>query len=185
MFPDYKSNRAGTRKPTCYRALREYILENYETYLRPKLEADDILGILMTNDKIVKGDKVMVTEDKDLMGVPGKLYNTNKPDEGVVDIDEHEANYYFLFQVLVGDTADGYKGCPGIGPVKAPKVLIPSDEEKDFVHPGWQWEQIVKAYEKAGLSEEVALQQARVARILRTEDYDFKKKEPILWTPTV
>lgn len=38
------------------------------------------------------------------------------------------------------------------------------------------------AYEKAGLSEEEALTQARVARILRYEDVgkDFK---PILWTP--
>lgn len=181
VFPEYKANRVNTRKPVCYMALREHIMENYDTYLRPKLEADDILGILMTNPKIVEGDKIMVSEDKDLLCIPGKLYNTNKPDEGVLEISEQDANYYHLYQTLIGDTADGFKGCPGIGPVKAEKILM-------GVAPPWGtldevWQAILEAYEKAGLSEEVALQQARVARILRTEDYDFKNKEPILWTP--
>ncbi len=31
---------------------------------------------------------------------------------------------------------------------------------------------------------EDALQTARVARILRHTDYNFKTKEPILWQPT-
>jgi DNA polymerase-1 len=37
--------------------------------------------------------------------------------------------------------------------------------------------------EKHGLSEEYMLRQARLARILRASDYDFKRKEPILWLP--
>ena len=43
--------------------------------------------------------------------------------------------------------------------------------------------EIAKAYDKAGLSEEYALQQARVARILRAEDYDFHNKQVKLWRP--
>ena len=41
----------------------------------------------------------------------------------------------------------------------------------------------MSCYVKAGLSENVAIQQARVARILRAEDYDFRNKQPILWSP--
>lgn len=83
-----------------------------------------------------------------------------------------EADYQFLYQTLVGDATDNYKGCPKIGEVGAKRIL-----DKDC-----SWDAVVAAYEKAGLSEEEALTQARVARILRYEDVgkDFK---PILWTP--
>ena len=45
------------------------------------------------------------------------------------------------------------------------------------------WQHVLKAYAKAGLSEEEALTQARVARICRSNDYDFKTKQVILWSP--
>lgn len=45
------------------------------------------------------------------------------------------------------------------------------------------WPVVVQAYEKKGLSEEVALVQAQIARICRRDDYDFKRKEVILWKP--
>ena len=37
--------------------------------------------------------------------------------------------YNFWYQMLVGDTVDNIKGCPGIGPVKAKKVLEPGMSE--------------------------------------------------------
>ena len=39
------------------------------------------------------------------------------------------------------------------------------------------------AYIKAGYTRDDALEQARLARILRWTDWDEKKGEPILWTP--
>ena len=96
--------------------------------------------------------------------------------EGSANLDEiskEEADYNHLYQTLIGDTADNYKGCPGIGSVGAHKIL---DESPT-------WEAVVAAFEKKGLDEEEALLQARVARILRAEDYDFKKKVPKMWTP--
>jgi DNA polymerase-1 len=42
---------------------------------------------------------------------------------------------------------------------------------------------VTSAYASAGLSEDVALMNARVARICRADDYDFTKKEVILWEP--
>ena len=74
-------------------------------------------------------------------------------------------------QTLIGDIADGYKGCPGIGAVKAKKLL---DEAP-------VWATVKDAYEKAGLTEEDALQQARMARILRSSDYPDGQVK--LWSP--
>ena len=69
----------------------------------------------------------------------------------------------------MGDRADNYAGCPGVGDVTARKLL-----EKDC-----SWDTVVSAFEKVGLSEEDALVQARVARILRNTDY--KGTQVILW----
>ncbi len=44
-----------------------------------------------------------------------------------------------------------------------------------------QWELVVKAYEKQGLFEHDALQQARVARILRHGDYNMSTGEVKQW----
>ena len=43
------------------------------------------------------------------------------------------------------------------------------------------WDLVKKSFEKCGMTEEDALLNARMARILRFEDYDFKNKEAILW----
>ena len=43
------------------------------------------------------------------------------------------------------------------------------------------WKLVKNSYEKMGYTEEDALRNARMARILRAEDYDFKKKEVKLW----
>jgi DNA polymerase-1 len=81
-----------------------------------------------------------------------------------------------MFQTLVGDTSDGYKGCPGVGKVKAEKLLAGNDK--------LYWEIVRATFEKAGLTEQDALTQARLARILRFSDWDNEKKEPILWSPS-
>jgi len=60
--------------------------------------------------------------------------------------------------------------------VKAEQLLEGCPVEK------W-WEMIVAAYKAKGLGEEVALQNAQVARILQYTDYNFKAKEVILWQP--
>ena len=45
------------------------------------------------------------------------------------------------------------------------------------------WPVVTGAFEKAGLGEAEALTQARLARILRAEDWDFDNREVKLWTP--
>jgi DNA polymerase-1 len=42
----------------------------------------------------------------------------------------------------------------------------------------------VDAFAEKDLSEEVAIENARLAKILTANDYDFINKQPVLWTPT-
>jgi DNA polymerase-1 len=167
LLPTYKANRDKVRKPIILNELRSHLEANYQSFERPGLEGDDVLGILATSTKIVKGEKVIVTIDKDLKTIPGLHYNTNKPELGIYSITEDEADYWHLFQTLVGDSSDGYSGCPGIGPKKAETLLFDSPT----------WAAVEQVFQKAGLGSEEAKVQGKMARILRAQDYDFKKKQ--------
>jgi DNA polymerase-1 len=191
VYPLYKHNRKNNRKPVTYYYGRKYVEENYATMFRPGLEADDCLGILATGEVAgFMGDKVVCSIDKDMKSFPCQLYNWNHPEDGVLQIAEVDADFMFFMQVLMGDSTDGYPGCPGIGPVKADRLLAdclilpPAKTGVDsYLDKSHAWEVVVAAYEKKSLTEEDALVQARVARILRASDYDFTTKLPILWSP--
>ncbi|TAJ97137.1 MAG: hypothetical protein EPO10_28825 [Reyranella sp.] len=177
VYPKYKAHRKE-RKPLALQAVRDFLLSK-GAYLRPTLEADDVCGILATNSKIVPGPKIVVSIDKDLRTIPGRHFSPLKRDEGIVVVDAHEANYFHMMQTLTGDVVDGYPGCPNIGPVKAKTILAETgiDFGKSY------WDAVVETFEKKGLTADDALVQARVARILRASDYDFKQKKVRLWTP--
>ena len=171
LYADYKGNRP-TRKPMGFKAIRErVIMENADkVIIYPNLEADDVLGILATSDP----NNVIWSIDKDLKQIPGK----HLTEEGVIKVSQEEADAFFYRQILTGDATDNYKGCPGIGPVKAEGII------KLASGTGMEWSFILAAYKKAGLSEEEALVQARLARILRSSDWDDETQEVKLWTPT-
>lgn len=183
ILPTYKGHRK--RKPPGYREFQNWVLEEsgFETYLRPGLEADDCLGILQTR-ALRKGEEVMMwSADKDLMQIEGKhlvfdLKNhSSKPT--IVEVSELDGELLHVKQTLTGDVTDNYKGLAGYGDVKAKKLIAKFDGKplSDL------WGAVQEAYEASGQTREDMLVQARVARILRVDDYDFKKKEVILWTP--
>ncbi len=173
IFPGYKASRSGRRLPTGLKALKAHLADTYSSFIRPGLEADDVMGILSTHPKLIPGEKIIVSEDKDMATIPGLLFNPRKDE--LREVSEHEADYFHLYQTLIGDTADEYPGCPGVGPVKAAVIL--SEEP-------W-WPRVVAAFEKKGLTEADAILQARVSRILRSTDFNFQTKEPILWSPPI
>lgn len=177
IYPDYKSNRKGKPRPVCLPELRAYIRETCQVFERPTLEADDILGILATSQKILPAStqKIIVSVDKDMRSIPGQFYNA--ANGTTYTSTEQDADRWHMLQTLIGDSADGYPGCPGIGPKKAEALL---DGKSGYAE---MWPPVVAAYEKAGLTEAEALVQARIARICRVSDYDFKNKEVKLWIP--
>lgn len=168
VWTGYKSNRRKTRKPVGYVAFCDWVRETYSTASRPQLEADDVMGIIASKPGN-EGKVTIVSDDKDMKTIPGRLYRPMSDE--LLEISDADADRYFLTQVLTGDTADGYKGVPGIGPKKAEAILGPRPH----------WGAVEKAYIDAGLTRDDAIQQARLARILRWSDWN--EGEPMLWTP--
>ena len=159
ILESYKGTRKASQKPMGYHSLVEYLKEKYSYLQVPMLEADDTLGILATNGEYSRN--IIVSVDKDMLTIPCEYYNMDK--EVTETVDTKLADYMHLYQTLVGDSTDNYKGCPGVGPKKAADILkIPS------------WSRVVTAFEKAGLTPDDALVQARVARILRANEYNFE-----------
>lgn len=178
ILPSYKSNRKPESKPLLLSFLREFVMKTWDKqcFYRPTLEGDDVLGILSTAPDLVRGERIIVSIDKDFQSIPGRLFNPDKPERGVQEISHEQADYWHAYQTLTGDSTDGYKGCPGCGPKGATAILGPIPKAE-------YWAAIVAAYERKGLTEEDALVQARVARICRNQDYDRLKKQVILWSP--
>lgn len=178
ILPTYKSNRIRTRRPPMMVHLREELLERkpFKVLAVKTLEADDVAGITSTSmQKTGTYEPIIVSPDKDLLSIPGLLHR-----QGLTfEVSISEANRAHLFQTLVGDEIDGYKGLPGIGPKRADKILDDADTDsvKDM------WSSVAAAFIARGHTEMEALQQARVARILRDEDWDRTKREVVLWTP--
>lgn len=173
VLPSYKWNRKNQPKPLLFNELREAVLEDYLCLEQPILEGDDLMGIISTSNP---GKYIIASIDKDLMQIPGWHYNWNTDKRHRVT--KRIAEYFFYRQILTGDPGDGYTGIPGIGPIKADKILGVSSSPHEY------WASVVSAYLESGLTEDDAIQQARVAKILQKNDYDFQKGEVKLWTPS-
>ena len=168
IYPDYKGHRMK-RKPLGYKRLVNYCRENHNFKLIEGLEADDTIGIEAT--QFADPNNIVVSPDKDMRQIPSTLWNLT---DDVVEITKDDGDRWHLIQSLSGDPTDGYSGCPGIG-VKRATELLDKNENK--------WEAVCKAYRDRGLSDDDALLNARLAKILQKEDFDHDRNQPILWTP--
>ena len=174
VMPSYKDNRKQKRKPLILPVLRQYLIEKYKAYCWEGLEADDVLGILATTpDPYYDFEKIIVSIDKDMNQIP-----TNVSEDGVTfkSISKKDADYFFMVQTLTGDSVDGYTGLPSVGPKSAEKILGDPDKPIEEL-----WKLVLKAYEDKGFTKDEAIQQARVARILRKGEYNRKTKKVKLW----
>lgn len=190
ILDSYKGGRS--KKPPGYREFQEWIAESavkelseqckteFIHYERETLEGDDVLGILATGAfDFLPGQKVISSIDKDLKSVPGLHWRLDENGKGVLsEVLLDDADMFHATQTLTGDTTDGYTGLPGIGPKKAEAILEGLKGNLPAM-----WKAVQDAYEKKGLTRDDMLVQARVARILRAGDYDFEKRQPILWSP--
>ena len=165
IYPDYKGHR-NRKKPCGYKRVIEKLKTDYRVIIKDGLEADDSMGVYATKYP----GNIIVSPDKDMKQIPGQLYNF----EDVFTITKSEGEKWHLTQSAAGDNTDGYAGIPGVGIKKATQL---------FEANGWSWKTLVDAFADKDLGEDIALQNARLAKILTAEDYDFDKQEPILWDP--
>jgi len=166
ILPEYKGHR-NRKKPCGYKRVINALRKEYKVIIKPTLEADDSMGIYATKYP----GNIIASPDKDMRQIPGQLYNF----EDVFTIEPDEGAKWHLIQALAGDQTDGYSGVPGIGVKRAISL---------FEEHGYSWKTVIKAFEDKDLNEYNAITNARLARILTVNDYDFTKREPILWSPT-
>jgi hypothetical protein len=122
LYPEtYKAGRPP--KPPLYKDLYMEIQATYGAKRfkwHDQIEADDLLGIMLTNGRIE--NPILCSIDKDMLGIPGWHYNWNK-DAWPTYVSQDEADHHWLVQLLTGDSTDGIRGMEGIGPVKANKLI--------------------------------------------------------------
>ena len=172
VLPTYKYGRKSTsdKRPELLTDMKLHLAECYESHVLFNLEGDDVLGILQTDDTII------VSEDKDLRTVAGRLYAPHRDELGVIDITQLEADQFLMWQTIVGDSTDGYKGALGVGK-RSPyaEAVLAADADE-------LWDIVTDAYASVDMTEDEALAQARCAKILTTEYYN-KETGVKLWQP--
>lgn len=164
VMPTYKAHRKDVRKPLCFARLTEELRAKYPCVTIEGLEADDTLGLACR-----PGD-IRVSLDKDFFAVPGSFARI-AVDRSVEihEISEDRARYYHMLQAFMGDRTDGYPGCPGVGEVIAKRKLDAVVETPGFMRRSeWcdAWNMMVAAYEKAGATQEDAIENFVVSKIL-------------------
>ncbi|QNJ57278.1 exonuclease [Pseudomonas phage Stalingrad] len=213
ILESYKGNRVAKRKPVGYPDFCQKTMDHFEAngvdnaFRWDGVEGDDVIGILMTKPELAGCDRVIgVSCDKDFNTIPGDFFWLTH--NQLVRNDLAAADKWHMRQTCMGDTTDGYGGIPQVGESFEGDLMAWLDEPKfyeQYQHEmlrgprKGQFETRVRVTEKPedatlwdcmvslakcnGMSEEDLLVQARCARILRASDWDFEKKEPILWTP--
>ncbi len=160
VWPDYKANRKDNARPV--------ILDYCKDYLREKgafhwdgLEADDVLGILLTAPQPLVGaegnyfgriseplsthgrraeeERVIVGKDKDFLTVPGKYHRIGhytdvaKTKPLIIESSPWQAKRWHMIQTLAGDRTDGYPGCKNIGMERAERII----DQPELLVQGW------------------------------------------------
>lgn len=174
--PTYKSNRLDKPKPAALTYARSVLIDVHKARMVDGLEADDLIGLMLTGT-MADGRGVAVSLDKDLRTVPGLHVNPDK-DRAPRLVPAPAADLLWMTQTLTGDPVDGYAGAKGIGPVKAKAALAGKRSVEGM------WSAVVGVFQSVGMSLADAIRNARLARILRTGDYDKTTKEVFLWHPT-
>jgi len=118
--------------------IKDHFMVKYGFITLPKLEADDIVaGTAHILDDACT-DYIICSPDKDLRQVHGKHFDyrvpTGETPEVYIDAVLYtDAHWNFWTQMLTGDEGDNIAGVPGLGPVKAKKIIDACRAEGDLV----------------------------------------------------
>lgn len=159
----YKGNRDKTKRPKHYSELREHAKRLGAVVVEGE-EADDKVAQRMS-----QGLFVLVGVDKDLLQIPGWIYNPVKKE--IVFVTEFEGLRHFYTQILTGDRTDTIPGLHGVGPKKAAKALEGCTTEEEL------YRATLEAYRSKGKDEVYLLEQAQLLWLRRTEGE--------VWTPPI
>lgn len=183
FWPLYKEHRSDKPSPESLPHALDILrsLSNPFSY-EDRLEADDLIGIMASS-----GEVIGVTIDKDLLQVPGWMWNPDKETEPTL-ITEEKADLAFYKQWMMGDTTDNVWGLWKVGEAKALKILMGTPRDKwdyhiNFMYSVEDWDRRPDNRRPSMSKTEFCLSQARCVRILRNKDYNKKTQQVSLWQP--
>lgn len=131
----YKGNRDPFAKPRHYQLLRDYLVSRFNAQIVNGIEADDAVAIRATE---LGKEAIIVSNDKDLDMVPGIHYNWVKGER--YEITERQGYINFYRQFLTGDRTDHIPGLPGVGEVKAERLIAGCTKPESL------WGAVYRAY---------------------------------------
>jgi 5'-3' exonuclease len=142
LYPDYKLQRKNKPNQNVFvPAVRTMAIMSDLAVEAVGREADDLVRIWSVQARNVNEETVVCTIDKDLKCLPGRYYDIKN--RVLTLITDEFATRFFYEQLLKGDPTDNIPGVPGIGPVKAQKLLEKFSSEEEYQ------EVIVDTYIKA------------------------------------
>lgn len=125
--PDYKNKRMASSLKYL-KTLKSYLREQYGAISYNKVEADDMIAYIMnTKAQETKVPYISCAIDKDVINqVIGNHFNYRT--HRILYTKGDDARKFLYKQVLMGDSTDNITGIPGIGEVKADKILENTNE---------------------------------------------------------
>jgi len=157
IYPDYKKQRKHSERPVHFKAIRNWLLVSQNAIVTHGLEPDDLMAIRAQELTTLGTPFTIVTNDKDMMQIPGDHYNWSK--HTFKTVKPWDAMYSLYTQILVGDSIDNVKGCPGIGPAKARTALKGATTEEELLDATFE------AYKKAYSGDEAKAKELMVLNI--------------------
>lgn len=180
--PSYKAHRPD-EKPKGWAEVRAYLVDEHNAISKAYLEADDIIGIEVSKDP----KSACVSIDKDFHTIPGWYHwiRINEEDQKPPQFNKvYDCDRYWFAQAIMGDPVDGYKGAKRKGEKWVENNLREFDSGFSLEHYlEYLWETCLDAFLSSGQTEEDAIMNLRMARILRDADYDAGTEQVSLWTP--
>jgi len=131
LYPQYKGHRG--ERPEIVTQMYQWVHDTYKDILHTEaeVETDDIIADLAYNMPF--DDRVIVSNDKDFRQIPGWHLH---PFTGYLEkINNSVSLMSFWRQVLMGDSADGIPGCPGIGETIATRIILGAVEQSPRLVP--------------------------------------------------
>lgn len=121
----YKDNRDPSHRPAHYRALKDYLIKEYDATVVNGEEADDAIGKEAYARMVDKF--VVVSNDKDLDQISGFHFDWTK--NKVYYVNDEDALKFFYTQLLCGDPTDNIPGV--ISKAKAEELIAACNSPKD------------------------------------------------------
>lgn len=126
--PAYKAHRKPSMTLIFLKEVKQYLIDNYNAVAYPPFEADDLVAYA----KKIYPQSIILSTDKDVLKtIPGSWFNYKTFQRGFTG--EHQALQFLYIQCLMGDAADNVKGVPGVGVVKASKIIEPLATETEMI----------------------------------------------------